>query len=124
MAKATISRDDILKTLEEHDALRRDAFLDLYGYREASTYLLVHDGMDYDSKAIAGVAHKYQHGAPLTPKQLSGGLGHAVDWLKQEGFKVVASRNPKWTRDELILACDLVVRNKTVSYVVRRRSRL
>src|SRR4051812_13359759 len=96
MAKGAISRDDILKTLEEYDDLGRDAFLDLYGYGKANTYLLVHDGREYDSKAIAGVAHKHQHGAPLTWKQLSGGLGHAVDWLKREGFTIVSSRNPKW----------------------------
>ncbi|MCX5303724.1 HNH endonuclease [Streptomyces sp. NBC_00160] len=111
MAKGLISRDDILKTLEEYDALGRDTFLDRYGYREASTYLLVHEDKEYDSKAIAGVAHKHQHGEPLTWRQFNGGIGEAVDWLKREGFKVVVSRNPKWTRDELILACDLVVRN-------------
>ncbi|MFF8292593.1 HNH endonuclease [Streptomyces sp. NPDC016309] len=111
MVKGAISRDDILKTLAEYDNLGREAFLDRYGYGEASTYMLVHDGKEYDSKAIAGVAHKHQHGAALTRKQLSGGVGHAVDWLKREGFTVVASRSPKWTRDELILACDLVVRN-------------
>ncbi|WP_412076735.1 HNH endonuclease [Streptomyces xanthophaeus] len=111
MAKGLISRDDILKTLAEYDALGRDTFLGRYGYREASTYLLVHEGKEYDSKAVAGVAHKHQHGEPLTPKQFNGGLSQAVDWLKREGFKLVVSRNPKWTRDELILACDLVVRN-------------
>ncbi|MEV0758005.1 HNH endonuclease [Streptosporangium sp. NPDC050280] len=111
MAKGAISRDDILKTLEEYDDLGRDAFLDLYGYGKATKYLLVHDGMEYDSKAIAGVAHKHQQGAPLTWEELSGGLRHAVDWLQREGFTVVASQNPKWTRDELILACDVVVRN-------------
>ncbi|MBP2037321.1 hypothetical protein [Streptomyces avidinii] len=58
MAKGLISRDDILKTLEEYEALGRDAFLDRYGYREASTYLLVHDGKDYEPKAIAGVARE------------------------------------------------------------------
>ncbi|GAA2418096.1 hypothetical protein GCM10010420_55660 [Streptomyces glaucosporus] len=111
MVRGAISRDDILKTLEEYDELGREAFLDLYGYREARTYVLVHEGREYDSKAIAGVAHKHQHGAPLTPKQLSGGIGHAVDWLRREGFTVRASRNPKWTRDELILACDVVAQN-------------
>ncbi|MEU8207538.1 HNH endonuclease [Streptosporangium sp. NPDC049046] len=34
-----------------------------------------------------------------------------MDWLKREGFTIVASRNPKWRRDELILACDVVARN-------------
>ncbi|MEU6079027.1 HNH endonuclease [Streptomyces sp. NPDC047108] len=111
MAKGAISRDDILKTLEEYEHLGREAFLNMYGYGEANTYLLVHDGKEYDSKAIAGVAHKHQHGAPLTNKQLSGGVGHAVDWLRREGFTVRPSRSPKWTRDELILACDVVAKN-------------
>ncbi|EFL26695.1 HNH endonuclease [Streptomyces himastatinicus ATCC 53653] len=111
MIKGAISRDDILRTLEEYDDLGRDTFLDLYGFREASAYLIVHNGKEYNSKAIAGVAHKHQYGAPLTWKQFSGGVGHAVDWLKREGFTIRASRNPKWSRDELILACDVVARN-------------
>ncbi|WP_405600359.1 HNH endonuclease [Streptomyces sp. NBC_01410] len=111
MEKGAITRDDILKTLEEYDHLGRDAFLGAYGYGEASTYLIVHDGKEYDSKAVAGVAHKHQHGRPLTRLEFSGGVGHAVDWLKREGFTIGASRNPKWTRDEIILACDVVARN-------------
>jgi 5-methylcytosine-specific restriction enzyme A len=113
MAKGAISRDDILKTLEEYDHLGRQAFLDLYDYGQATTYLLVHDGREYDSKAIAGVAHKHQHGAPLAHDDFSGGVGQgqAVTWLRREGFTVRPSRSPKWTRDEIILACDLVARN-------------
>ncbi|WP_406093232.1 HNH endonuclease [Kitasatospora purpeofusca] len=111
MEKGAISRDDILKTLQEYDELGRQAFLDLYGYKEARKYLILHDGKAYDSKAVAGVAHKHQHGRPLACGELSGGLGHAVEWLKREGFRIGASRSPKWTRDELILACDVVARN-------------
>ncbi|MEU0457490.1 HNH endonuclease [Streptomyces sp. NPDC006129] len=113
MDKGAISRDDILKTLAEYDELTRDVFLDTYGYGKASKYLLLHEGREYDSKAVAGVAHKHQHGRPLTNDELIGGVGrgHAVEWLKREGFTIGVSRNPNWTRDELILACDVVARN-------------
>jgi 5-methylcytosine-specific restriction enzyme A len=95
MKKGAITRDDILKTLEEYDHLGRDVFLGTYRYGEASTSLIVHDGKEYDSKAVAGVAHKHQHGRPLTRQELSGGLGHSVAWLKREGFTIGVSRNPE-----------------------------
>lgn len=111
MELGAISRDDILRTLQECDDLGAKRFLDLYGYKEARKFLILHDGKEYDSKAVAGVAHKHRHGRALAPSEFSGGLGHAVDWLKREGFKVGVSRSPRWTRDELILACDVVARN-------------
>jgi 5-methylcytosine-specific restriction protein A len=111
MEKGAISRADVLKTMQEYDELGGPAFLSLYGFKEARKFLILHDGKEYDSKAIAAVAHKHQHGRPLTWKELSGGVGHAVDWLKREGFEIGAPRSPKWTRDELILACDVVARN-------------
>ncbi|MFD0300352.1 HNH endonuclease [Streptomyces sp. NPDC127123] len=111
MEKGAISRDDILKTMQEYDDLGGPAFLSLYGFKPARKFLILHNGKEYDSKAIAAVAHKHQRGRPLTWEELSGGIGHAVDWLKREGFKVGVSRSPKWTRDELILACDVVARN-------------
>ncbi|MFI5943911.1 HNH endonuclease [Streptomyces uncialis] len=111
MSRGAISRDDILKAFEEYDRLGREAFLEQYGYEKATGYLIVYEGKEYESKAIVGAAHKYQHGAPLTRRQVSGSAGHPVDWLKREGFTVRASRNPRWSRDELILACDVVARN-------------
>ncbi|MFJ5653776.1 HNH endonuclease [Streptomyces microflavus] len=111
MEKGAISRNDILKTLQEYDALGAESFLSLYGFKPARKFLILHDGKEYDSKAVAGVAHKHSHGRALEWDELSGGVGHAVDWLKREGFQVGASRSPKWARDELILACDVVARN-------------
>ncbi|WP_416975724.1 HNH endonuclease [Streptomyces sp. 4F14] len=111
MEKGAISRDDVLKTMEEYDELGGPEFLKLYGFRAARKFLILYEGKEYDSKAIAAVAHRYQHGRPLTWDELSGGVGHAVDWLKREGFQIGVSRSPKWTRDELILACDVVARN-------------
>jgi 5-methylcytosine-specific restriction protein A len=111
MRKGAISRDDILKTLQEYDERGGPAFLDRYGFKDARDYVLLHSGKEYASKAVAGVAHKHQHGRALTSGEFSGGIGHAVDWLRREGFTISATRNPKWTRDELILACDVVARN-------------
>ncbi|WP_277327490.1 hypothetical protein [Streptomyces sp. JH14] len=55
MAPSEITRTGILRAIAEHDRLGSEAFRDTYGYRAAATYLLVHEGQQYDSKAIAGV---------------------------------------------------------------------
>ncbi|MEV5683261.1 hypothetical protein AB0L68_08715 [Streptomyces sp. NPDC052164] len=58
MRRGVIKRESVLKVLAEHDELGREAFLAKYGFGEARSYVLVHDGQEYDSKAVAGVAHK------------------------------------------------------------------
>ncbi|NYS19555.1 HNH endonuclease [Streptomyces sp. SJ1-7] len=112
MEKGAITRRAVLKALNECDRLGRSAFLEAYGFKGAQAYVLLHEGREYDSKAIAGVAHKYTEGRPLTADEFSGGRAHAVAWLKREGFQVRLIRNPDWSRDEVILACDLVMGNK------------
>ncbi|WP_055691235.1 HNH endonuclease [Streptomyces prasinus] len=111
MRKGAISRDGVLKAVSECDKLGRDGFLSEYGYEPATGYLLVHEGRTYDSKAIAGVAHKFDQGRALMPDELSGGRSHAAKWLARLGFVIRSSRNPDWTRDEIILACDLAMAN-------------
>ncbi|MFF2009198.1 HNH endonuclease [Streptomyces sp. NPDC058195] len=111
MRRGAITRDSVLKTLTEYDALGRDAFLAKYGFGVARSYVLVHEGREYDSKAVAGVAHQGDQGRALTPGEFSGGKDHAVAWLKRAGFQVKAIKNPDWARDEIILACHLVMGN-------------
>jgi hypothetical protein len=94
MAPSEITRAGILQAIAEHDRIGAEAFRDAYGYRAAATYLLEHEGSLYDSKAIAGVAHRYDFGTALKPSELSGGLKHAVAWLKREGFTVVEPPSP------------------------------
>ncbi|MDT0466130.1 HNH endonuclease signature motif containing protein [Streptomyces gibsoniae] len=89
MPPAEITRAGILQAIAEHDRIGRETFLDTYHFRAAASYLLVHGGREYDSKAIAGVAHLYDFGEALKPSQFSGGLKHAVAWLRREGFTVV-----------------------------------
>lgn len=63
MALADITRDAVERAISECDKLGRDAFLSKYGFKRARKYLLLENGKEYDSKAIAGVAHGYLQGA-------------------------------------------------------------
>lgn len=72
MRIGAISRDGVLKAVAEYDELGRDGFLSEYGYKPATGYLLVHEDRAYDSKAIAGVAHKFDQGRALRSEELSG----------------------------------------------------
>jgi 5-methylcytosine-specific restriction protein A len=101
----------VLKAIAEHNEMGREAFLEEYHFGKARSYVLVHEGQEYDSKAIAGVAHKWDQGRALAPGEFSGGKDHAAAWLKRLGFQVKAVQNPDWARDEIILACDLVMTN-------------
>jgi 5-methylcytosine-specific restriction protein A len=111
MHRGAITRESVLKAIAEHKEMGREAFLETYHFGKARSYVLVHDGQEYDSKAIAGVAHKWDQGRALAPGEFSGGKDHAAAWLKHLGFQVKAVNNPDWARDEVILACHLVMTN-------------
>jgi putative restriction endonuclease len=84
-------RDAVLRALEEFDRLGPDQFLRTYGFRPARTYFLRHGDRDYDSKAIAGVAHGIQHrgGQPLPASAFSGGEATVARKLRSLGFEVI-----------------------------------
>jgi hypothetical protein len=89
------SREAVEQALDEFDALGRDAFLAKYGYGKATNYFLVRGGKRYDSKAIAGVAHGYEHPevGPLPSQDVHGGVGvgGAKTRLEELGFELVSS---------------------------------
>ncbi|MFF9864091.1 HNH endonuclease [Streptomyces sp. NPDC013953] len=111
MRRGAITQRCVLKAIAEYDELGRSEFLARYGFREARSYVVVHEGREYDSKAIAGVAHQWDQGRALRSDEFSGGKEHAVAWLKRAGFQVKAVKNPDWAQDEIILACQLVKEN-------------
>jgi 5-methylcytosine-specific restriction enzyme A len=111
MTLADITRDSVVRALDEFDRLGREAFLARHGFGEARTYLIVRDARLYDSKAIVGVAHGVATGRTLAAREFSGGDATVARLLTRLGFVVVRRSNPDWFRDELILACDLVVEN-------------
>ncbi|MET7610461.1 HNH endonuclease [Streptomyces seoulensis] len=111
MRIGSITRDAVLKSIAEYDQLGRTEFLAKYGFGESLSYVLAYEGRWYDSKAIAGAAHQWDHGRALLASEFSGGRDHAAAWLKRAGFTVKTVKNPDWARDEIILACQLVMAN-------------
>ncbi|MFF4792951.1 hypothetical protein ACFY2M_24975 [Streptomyces sp. NPDC001276] len=94
-----ITRESVLKALAEYDELGRETFLSEYGYGADRSYRLVHEGREYDAKAIVGVAHKWgEREHALTPGDFSGGT-KLVTWLKELGFQVKAV-GPEYTELE------------------------
>jgi 5-methylcytosine-specific restriction enzyme A len=106
-----VTRDSVVKAMQEYDQLGREAFLARYGYGQARRYLLVDGGKSYDSKAIVGVAHGYATGRFLRPADFTGGDMTVGRLLIDRGFTVHRSSNPDWEWEEVVLACDLVVEN-------------
>ena len=82
-------REAIKKAVAEFEELGRDAFLSKYGFGRGRTYFLKLNKKTYDSKAIVGIAHKYQFGEALTPGDFSGGETTVVDLLKRLKFEVI-----------------------------------
>ena len=93
MAPSLRDRSSVLRACAEHDRLGQQAFLEAYGFGEATRYLLRVDGRLYDSKAIVGVAYGYEHPSegPLGCHEFSGGVstGAAAWQLKRLGFEIV-----------------------------------
>lgn len=91
------SRDAVLKAIEEYDRLGQKAFLRRYGYAKSTGYVLIHEGEPYDSKAVAGVALKYQpgFGRPLKYDEFSGGEKTVRAKLGDLGFVVISLKRKK-----------------------------
>jgi len=97
LASITDSRA-VTDAIDEASTIGRIAFLDAYGFRPARKYFLLWEGRHFDSKAILGAAHGYQHGTPLKPEDFSGGDATVVSKLESLGFTVVNSDS--WAFDE------------------------
>jgi len=111
MAVANLTTDGVLAALDKFDDLGRKGFLDSTGFRPANSYFLEHRSRLYDSKAIVGYAHGASTGTPLRPNDFSGGEQTVARWLTDLGFSVRYLPHRDWTRDELILACELLEAN-------------
>ena len=91
MALKDITRNGVLAAVEEHDKIGRVKFLNKYGFKAAKKFMLVIDERRYDSKAICGVAHKFdfpKEGA-LSSDSFSGGTSTVVKRLEALGFPVI-----------------------------------
>ena len=94
----------------ECDRLGRDEFLRQYGFGHATTYPMKYEGKEYDSKAIAGVAHDIQNPElpKLTADRFSGGTSAAAGRVFELGFDVAEMhRRPiDWSLRECEVTAD------------------
>lgn len=84
------------RAIQECDELGRDEFLRKYGFGKSKVYFLAKNGKYYDSKAIAAVAHKYEHpekGA-LKSGEFSGGETTVGELLGRLGFIIERRDEP------------------------------
>ena len=89
MGLRDITRTAVLAAIAEYDRLGGDEFLDKYGFDRARSYLLIHNGKAYDSKAIVGVAHGFlPEERALTARDFSGGEATVGRLLRGLGFTV------------------------------------
>ncbi|WP_084866987.1 HNH endonuclease [Prescottella equi] len=100
-----LTRPGVLQAIAECDRLGRDAFLAENKFAKAREYFLIHDRRSYDSKAIAGVAYRFDTGERVTAKDFTGGT-KVADALASLGFQVTGDAD--WTWPELVLACDIL----------------
>ena len=77
-------RESVLQAIAECDRLGRATFLEKYGYHEHQSYAIIHEGRRDDSKAIYGVAAKFEGGRPLRASEFSGGKAAAAKWLRDD----------------------------------------
>lgn len=89
MALRDVTREAVLAAIGEYDRLGQDGFLAEYGFDRARSYLLIHDGKAYDSKAIVGAAHGFLPGErALAAGDFSGGEATVGRLLRRLGFTV------------------------------------
>jgi hypothetical protein len=106
------SHTTVRKAIEELDRLGQELFLRKYGFGSARSYFLTYEGQQYDSKAIAGVAHGHQYPEkePLQAADFVGGKlpTDAGGRVVQLGFDVPsADQRPNgWSLAE----CEMTVR--------------
>src|SRR4051794_15763135 len=85
------SKDAVLEALREFDELGEEAFLREHGFGPAKWWVLVHEGKQYPSKAILGVAYTKQYPDRPTLREggtYSGGEATVVRKLRELGFTV------------------------------------
>ena len=85
---SSVTRVHVLQALAEYDSRGAEDFLAVYGFAPTPGYTLVHEGREYDLKAVLGVAHRFATGRLATSDEFSGGMANAVAILRKRGLEV------------------------------------
>jgi hypothetical protein len=83
-----VTRDDVLRALEEYDRLGAEEFFSAHGFGPTTTYDLVMGERRYPPKAILGTAYELATGQRLASGDFEGGKSGAVKVLDGLGFSV------------------------------------
>jgi hypothetical protein len=86
--RADVTRDDVLRAIQEYDRLGPEQFFSQHGYGESRSYELIWNERRYPHKAILGTAYELATGQRLAPGDFEGGKSGAVTVLRNLGFTV------------------------------------
>jgi hypothetical protein len=84
-----VGRAHVLAAIAEHDRLGSREFHQRYRFGRSPAAALWHQGQEYDSKAILGVAYLHANGRAAMGDELPTGSAEAAQTLTALGFDVV-----------------------------------
>jgi len=90
--RADVTRDDVLRAMQEYDQLGPERFFAEHGFGPSRSYELVWDERRYPHKAILGTAYEFATGQRLGSGDFEGGKSGAVAVLRKLGFTVQDKR--------------------------------
>src|SRR5260370_14612555 len=85
-----VTRNDVLRAMQEYDRLGPERFFSEHGFARATTNELVADERRYPPKAILGTAYEFATGQRLASGDFEGGKTGAVKVLGKLGFTIKA----------------------------------
>jgi hypothetical protein len=89
-----VSRDDVMRAIQEYDRLGPDQFFARHGFAPTTTYELIWNDRSYPPKALLGTAYEFATGRRLASGDFEGGKAGAVRVLGKLGFTVQQIRRP------------------------------
>ena len=89
-----VSRDDVMRAIQEYDRLGPDQFFAQHGFAPTTTYELIWNDRSYPPKALLGTAYEFATGRRLASGDFEGGKSGAVRVLGKLGFTVQQIRRP------------------------------
>jgi hypothetical protein len=87
-----VTRDDVVRAIQEYDQLGPEGFFSEHGFGPATTYDLVSGERRYPPKAILGTAYELATGQRLASGDFEGGKSGAVTVLGNLGFTIQHKR--------------------------------
>jgi len=83
-----VSRDDVMRAIQEYDRLGPEQFFAQHGFAPTTTYELIWNDRSYPPKALLGTAYEFATGQRLASGDFEGGKAGAVRVLGRLGFTV------------------------------------